>query len=68
MVSFEIPAPGDQVIPLRPGKFPALANEPRFEEMCDGEIDIVAAQQDMVAYCYAFDLRGSAAAARAEFA
>ena len=63
----EIPATGDQVIPLRPGKFPALANEPRFEEMGDREIDIVAAQQDMVAYCYAFDFRGSAATVRAEF-
>ncbi|HJY48373.1 MAG TPA: hypothetical protein VJ349_07010 [Stellaceae bacterium] len=63
----EIPATGDQVIPLRPGEFPAFTNELRFEEMGDREIDIVAAQQDMVAYCYAFDFRGSAATVRAEF-
>jgi hypothetical protein len=63
----EIPATGDQVIPLRPGEFPAFTNEPRFEEMGDREIDIVAAQQDMVAYCYTFDFRGSAATVRAEF-
>ena len=64
---FEIPAPGDQVVPLSARELPALTGQSRFEEVCDREIDIVAAQQDVVADCLALDVRGRAASLRAEF-
>ena len=63
----EIPATGDQFIPLSAREFPALTDQPRFEKVCDREIDIVAAQQDVIAHCLALDSRGRAAAVRAEF-
>src|SRR5204863_8772956 len=52
---FEIPAPGDQVVPLSAQELAALPGQSRFEEVCDREIDIVAAQQDVVADGFALD-------------
>ena len=63
----QISATGDQVIPLSAREFSALTDQSRFEKVCDREIDIVAAQQDVVAHCLALDSRGRAAAVRAQF-
>src|SRR5208337_2086088 len=45
----EGPAPGDQVVPLPSGKSAPARREARFEQMRDCEIDIIAAEKDVVA-------------------
>src|SRR5207253_2481864 len=39
---------------------PALTGEPRFKQVCDREIDIVAAKQDVIAHRRSLDARGGA--------
>ena len=43
---------------LGPESSPALTDQPRFEEVRDREIDIVATQQDVIADRLALDFRG----------
>ena len=63
----KIPAARDEIVPLSTRELPALADQSRFEEVCDREIDIVAAQQDVVAHCLALDFRRRAPSVRAQF-
>ena len=44
------------MIPLRAGELAASPGEPSFDEVSDGEIEIVAAQQDMLAHSHAPDV------------
>ena len=44
------------MIPLGAGKLAASRGEPWFQQVCDGKIDIVATQQDMLAHRHAPDV------------
>ena len=46
---FQIATRRDQMIPLRTGHLPAFRREPGLQEDREGQIDIVAAEQNMVA-------------------
>ena len=52
----QVTAGGNEMIPLRAGKLAASPGKPRFHEVCDGKVDIVAAQQDMLAHSHAPDV------------
>ena len=52
----ERPALGDEMIPLRGGKSGVSRRKTRFRQMRDREIDIVAAEQDVVAHGDPLDL------------
>src|SRR5215472_17748304 len=43
------------MFPLRAGKL-ASPGQPRFDEACDGKVDVVAAQEDMLAHSHAPDV------------
>ena len=55
------------MIPLRAGKLPAYPGEPRFDEVRDSEIDIVAAQQDVFAHGRAPDIGDGALLVSTQF-
>jgi hypothetical protein len=63
----QVAAGGYELIPLRAGKLAACRGKPRFQEVCDGEVDIVAAQQDMLAHRHAPDVRDRALLVQAQF-
>lgn len=63
----KIPTTANQVVPPRAGEFAAVTGQPRFKKVCDCEIDIIAAEQDVVADCLALNSRDGASAIRAEF-
>src|SRR5215467_9075969 len=46
---------GNEMFPLRAGKL-ASPGKPRFDEVCDGKVDVVAAQEDMLAHSHAPDV------------
>src|SRR6516165_5142266 len=46
---------GDEIFPLRARKLAASPGKPRFDEVCDGKVDIIAAQEDMLAHSHAPD-------------
>ena len=50
-------AGGDELIPLRAGKLAARPGKPRLQEMGDGKVDIVAAEQRMLAHRDTPDVR-----------
>ena len=52
-------AGGDELIPLRAGKLAARPGKPRLQEMRDGKVDIVAAEQRMLAHCATRLMSGS---------
>jgi len=64
--SFQITAGGDEMMPLRAGKLAASPGEPRFHEVCDGKVDVVAAQQDMLAHSNASDVGDRASPVQAQ--
>ena len=47
----------DELIPLRAGKPLACTRKPRLQEMGDGKVDIVTAEQRMLAYRDTPDVR-----------
>src|ERR1700751_1184638 len=47
---------GNEMFPLRAGKLAASPGEPRFDQVSDGEVDIVATQEDMLAHSHAPDV------------
>ena len=48
---------GDELVPLRAGKPAADPGKPRLQEVGNGKVDIVAAQQRMLAHRDAPDVR-----------
>ena len=55
------------MVPLRPGKLAPFPGEPRFHKMRDSKVDIIAAQQDMVAHRHAPDLWDPTSTVLAQF-
>ena len=64
---FEIAARRDEMIPLRTGHPPTFRNEPRLHEDREGQIDIVAAEQNMFADRNPLDVGKRAGRAGPEF-
>ena len=48
----QVAARGDETVPLRAGHLPASAGKARFGEVCEGQIDVVATEEDVVADCH----------------
>ena len=52
-------AGGHELVPLRAGKLVACPGKPRFHHVCDGKVDIVAAEQDILIASASFAERWS---------
>jgi hypothetical protein len=63
----QVTAGGHELIPLRAGKLAACPGKPRFHHVCDGKVDIVAAEQDMLAHRHAPDVWERALLVQAQF-
>src|ERR1700730_7658834 len=51
----QVTAGGHELAPWGAGKLPACPGKPRFHHVCNGKVDIVAAEQDMLAHRHAPD-------------
>ena len=63
----ETTAGGDELIPLRAGKPVTRTGKPRLQEVGDGKVDIVAAEQRMLAHSDAPDVRDRRLLVQANF-
>ena len=63
----QITAGGDELVPLRAGKLAAWPASRGSSEVGDGKIDIVAAEQDMLAHRHAPDVWHRALLVQAKF-
>ena len=63
----QVTAGGHELVPLRAGNLTAWSGKPRFHHVCDGKIDIVAAEQDMLAHRHALDVWHRALLVQAKF-